>query len=382
MTVKPAVAFSFSKKAEPKRVVESLKTKKEEHREIILGLEAGAVTVDGKVEAQRKLTIPCKNPLESQKRIAAKAKAATEQRTPSKPVGDGSELPAGLISNLSRLSADDAEATRELLKDAARQGSGDGVDGGLNLEVAPILVRAGSKRIREGVAPEATKDMFDKVPVESFGEAMLLGMGYDPSQHKTKPVWHDKPRDGKLGLGAKALLPHEKVPAKKKGEGQGATGSRGAPVAGAGAELGQATATAAPEGSSEPKRPRTEGASSGSADEVWPRRGLVVRVIGAAAELKDFFGVEAVVLEAEEASGICRIKARVGGKSRVLEGVRMADLETRVGRDCTKVRVVRGAHRGVVADLLRRDVPKNEALVRIEGVESTMPLDDVCQFMG
>eukprot|EP00438_Fugacium_kawagutii_P026606 Skav213732 [mRNA] locus=scaffold2563:323198:323881:+ [translate_table: standard] len=54
---------------------------------------------------------------------------------------------------------------------------------------------------------------------QAFGLALLRGMGYDPDKHKTKPIWHDKPRDNLLGLGAKALLPSEKMALKRpKGE--------------------------------------------------------------------------------------------------------------------------------------------------------------------
>merc|ERR1719198_2377660 len=81
-------------------------------------------------------------------------------------------------------------------------------------------MKNGSKKTREaqGREPEATKEMFENVPVESFGEAMLRGMGFDPNVHKTKPIFRDKLRDNCLGLGAKALLPGEKaiIAGKKK----------------------------------------------------------------------------------------------------------------------------------------------------------------------
>merc|ERR1711972_164314 len=88
----------------------------------------------------------------------------------------------------------------------------------MRFDIAPILMREGSKRAREGMAPEASKDMFDNVPVEAFGEALLRGMGYDPAKHTTKPVFRDKLRDTHLGLGAKALLPSEKAQPKLKSQ--------------------------------------------------------------------------------------------------------------------------------------------------------------------
>ncbi|CAK0808576.1 unnamed protein product [Prorocentrum cordatum] len=100
------------------------------------------------------------------------------------------------------------------------------------------------------------------------------------------------------------------------------------------------------------------------ADEVWASRGLVVRIIGAGADLKDFFGVEGVVLEVDAASGLCKVKARASGKSHVLPGVHLEDLETRVSRDCKEVRVVRGPGKGAVLPLIARDAKRNVARVR------------------
>jgi len=150
-----------------------------------------------------------------------------------------------------------------------------------------------------------------------------------------------------------------------------------------------ATPQEAAAASSEPaqKRPRTdEDANSkpaaGSVD-VWASRGLVVRVIGKEAALKDFFGAEAVVLEVDEAKHCCRIKARPNGgdKSQQLKGIRLQDIETRVSRDCQKVRIVRGPQKGSVAKLAKRDTAKGIAILQMEGVQMEMSLDDVCQFM-
>merc|ERR1719379_2848748 len=63
--------------------------------------------------------------------------------------------------------------------------------------------------------PEARTKMFENVSIDSFGEAMLRGMGYDPKVHTTKPVNFTQ-RDQKLGLGAKALTPWEKAQAAAK----------------------------------------------------------------------------------------------------------------------------------------------------------------------
>eukprot|EP00434_Breviolum_minutum_P012007 symbB.v1.2.010588.t1/scaffold686.1/size316167/7 len=104
---------------------------------------------------------------------------------------------------------------RELLKDA-EHGDQDSVP-----EVAPILMREKSRRAREGGAADVAKDAYEKVPVEAFGLALLRGMGYDPEKHKTKPIWHEKPRDNLLGLGAQPLLPSEKMALKRPKEEKG-----------------------------------------------------------------------------------------------------------------------------------------------------------------
>jgi len=248
----------------------------------------------------------------------------------------------------------------------------------------------------------------------------VLRGGYDPELHKTQPVFRDKPRDTHLGLGAKALLPAEKarLAAKRKGgasataviadssttaatniakaagvpqqrEARGAVSAVTVERVGPNGKQLQADAI---EAESEPKRPCIKdldnGSSGGTCEvaggplDVWPSRGLVVRVIGRDAHLREFYGKEAVVLEADDTTRCCRIKARIGEKSQVLQGVRMEELETRVSRDCKAVRVVRGPHRGAVAELIRRDPARNVALVQLKGVESEMPLDDVCQFLA
>eukprot|EP00401_Gymnodinium_catenatum_P040810 CAMPEP_0117574710 /NCGR_PEP_ID=MMETSP0784-20121206/61761_1 /TAXON_ID=39447 /ORGANISM="" /LENGTH=412 /DNA_ID=CAMNT_0005373617 /DNA_START=1 /DNA_END=1236 /DNA_ORIENTATION=- len=408
---KPALSFSFSKKAEPKRVVEALvkERKVEDKRVAISGVEGGHVTVDGPTEEATKLTIPCKNPLAEVKAANPTARRTEVPVTATadipKTVTSPDDLPAGIMQrNLAKLSDEDAEAMRELLKDASRDEDGER----MRIDAAPILMREGSKRARDGDAPEATKDMFDKVPVESFGEALLRGMGFDPHKHGTKPVYYDKPRDNLLGLGAKALLPHEKAAAKKKAKPASCAGSGdaagpsndarpgGENGAGNGSTAFKEQTAAAPghvdAGSAARDRLHATASSTSATDgapaakrkrviDVWPSRGLVVRVVGQDGQLRKFFGSEAVVLEVDEGSGSCRIKARPAGdanaKSQVLHGVHVAELETRVSRDCEAVRVVRGPHRGAKVKLLRRDAKRAIALIRLNGSETEMPLDDV-----
>jgi len=288
--------------------------------------------------------------------------------------------------SLSNLCSDDAEAVRELMLDAQAQATGEEREAKA-VKVEPILMRSGSMRVREAdksKIPDSSKDMFDRVPVESFGEALLRGMGYDPAKHTTKPIVRDKQRDNLLGLGAKPMTPAEKALAQKKANPKAAAAA-GASVAkdsGASASKRQRVGE---DGSSVKKvaeDPLEAGGNcAASREDCWPSRGLIVRVVAKDGEAKDLFGLEAVVLEAEEKAGCCRIKARVDGKSRTIEGVPVSGLETRVSRDCKEVRVVRGPNRGMAIKLLKRDAQRGVALVDLNGTSVEMPLDDVCQFM-
>lgn len=398
MAGKSSLSFSFSKKAEPKRVVEALVTKPdpEAAREIITGVESGQVTVDAPREAAKQLTIPCKNPLDVKERAPAKPAQPKDPATAPEPEAfDDSK--GGLITrNLSKLSEEEGEAVKELLKDAANKEAG--IEVVSSEVVIPILMREGSKKARDPKnAPDGTRDMFDNVAVEAFGEALLRGMGFDPTKHKTKPVFHGTQRDSKLGLGAKALLPHEKLPpaANKK---KGAV----APVAVAEKTSEEIDAKQASDDAAtveqQEKRRRVDDGNGANAQpsfggggaaslemvgDMWPSPGLVVRLInGDDARLKEFYGIEAVVLKVDNTSQCCRVKARIGGKTHELQDVRVVDLETRVSRDCESVRVVRGTRKGVVARLLQRDVKRNVARIQIEGEESELPLDSVCQFVA
>eukprot|EP00929_Paragymnodinium_shiwhaense_P085803 TRINITY_DN46248_c0_g1_i1.p1 TRINITY_DN46248_c0_g1~~TRINITY_DN46248_c0_g1_i1.p1 ORF type:complete len:429 (+),score=154.58 TRINITY_DN46248_c0_g1_i1:129-1415(+) len=428
MAAKSGFSFGFAKKAEPKRVVEALKKEKpKEERVAILGVEEGAVTVDGVVEEAKKPTIACKNPLSAHREVSeaqakaraeAKAKAAAKPDAAAKSLKDmADDLPGGLVKNVSKLSEEDAEAMRELLKDAsATPGSGADASGpsaaGLAIPVKkpqPILMGDGSKRARSGALDrDASKDQFDRMPVEGFGEALLRGMGFNPEKHSTKYVYHEKPRENLLGLGATALLPHEKLGLKAPQK-QKAAAAAAAAEAAAKAEDGEADGKA--ETPAEPAKPAPKGASAVLAamaatasasssskagepqekkrkvTEMWASRGLVVRVIGKEGQLKSFFGAEAVVTKVDEASSTFSIKARPpsdpNAKSTTLPGVRIEEIETRVSRDCTEVRILRGRDRGKVAKLRKRDTKLGVAVVSIEGnADSELPLDDVCQFIG
>lgn len=238
-----ALSFSFSKKADPKKVVPALVKKKEEdNREVITGLEAGEVKIDGPAKAATLLTIPCKNPLE-EKEVKKRAAPAAPLLPKPSATGEPVEEPGGLVKrDFSQLSAEDAEAMKELLKDAENP---DGTGAKSGMKAIPILMRDGSKQARTGTGAEASKDMFERIPVEAFGEALLRGMGYDPEKHQTKPVYHDKMRDGYLGLGAKALSPTEKLLLAKKKEKEGPAAAKAAAAKPAASQPGTQAASQA-----------------------------------------------------------------------------------------------------------------------------------------
>jgi len=401
------LTFGFSKKAEPKRHVAALSTKKADDREEIKGMdEDGKLVLEKPKEGQGPPIIKCKNPIEGTRakpiNSAKKTDGGSSTKVLDKPLED---LPGGIVTQgIAKLSDEDAEAMRELLKDAARE---DG-DEAPAVAMVPILMKEGSKRIRNGeaAAVEATKEMYENVAVETFGEAMLRGMGFDPSVHKTKPIFRDKLRDNLLGLGAAALLPGEKLKIQgKKDKGAkklpgiasarpDAATAKKSSIAGDSLEAPDSAEPAvssegATPASSEPtpKRQRTDDTEAVDVEalpDMWASRGLVVRFIGKDASLKDFFGAEAVILEVDEVQRLCRIKARPKGsdKSQQLKGLRLEDIETRVSRDCTQVRIVRGPQKGVVAKLTKRDTARGVAVLQIEGADTEMSLDDVCQFMG
>lgn len=397
------LSFGFGKKAEPKRYVAALSTKQADTREEIKSMEEGKLELQKPKEGQGPPVIKCKNPLQDHQAATLAKREATAKLSAQKPKLDKplEECEGGIVSNISKLSDEDAEAMRELLKDAQRDGDGEGAPVAASM---PILMKAGSKKAREAGGAEASKDMFDNMPVESFGEAMLRGMGFDPNKHKTAPIFRDKLRDNLLGLGAKALLPGEKLQIANKrkapstkaadsSKGAAIAGCRAAPVAAKSGIAASADAdAAADEAAPEPaqKKPKAEDPSSSSskpapsANDVWASRGLVVKIISEEGQLKNFFGVEAVVLEVDESKNCCRLKARPKGadKSEQLKGVRLEEIETRVSRDTQKVRVVRGPKKGTVAKLLKRDSARGVAVLSIDGSETEMSLDDVCQFMG
>lgn len=389
---KPGFSFSFSKKAEPKRVVEALVTKNHDGRIAVTAMEDGAIKVDKVEEEAKQLVISCKNLLQDLPTKPHKPVADCKERSPKI-----DEEKGGLQSMKPVISDEDAEALAALKSDAVNDG-----DSESQVAVAPILMREGSKRNRSAVGDAtATKEMFETVPVEAFGAALLRGMGYDPEKHSTKPIYFDKPRDNLLGLGAKALLPSEKSIIKGKGKGtspQVASEDKFADNKAVGEPLqkrvrseGGSPASPSDQKPASPSPPTaanepSAGSSPGGPQiqDTWASRGLFVRVRKATEDkrLRDFRGRDAVVLDADSASRTCRIKARLGEKSHVLQDVSLDDIDPVVGPDCAKVRVIRGIHAGDEVKLLHRSERRSIARVRIHDSEHELPLRDVCEFIA
>ncbi|EME30273.1 hypothetical protein Gasu2_27430 [Galdieria sulphuraria] len=57
----------------------------------------------------------------------------------------------------------------------------------------------------EWAAPEACREDYERVPVESFGKYMLNKMGWKGEEHRQVDNWQNKARPPRLGLGAKVL---------------------------------------------------------------------------------------------------------------------------------------------------------------------------------
>merc|ERR1712008_6000 len=205
------------------------KKAKTDVRQEITCLEARQIHVSSPQQSAQALTIPCKNSLPDVSRARrSHARQATQGQENAPSFSEANN--GGLQRNLSRLSTEDAEAARAILDDAASGNNGS--DSGRPAH-APILMRNATKRAREGSVQDPTRDKFETTPIESFGEALMRGMGYDPKVHNTKPVIRETLRDSLLGLGAKPLLPSEKMMLanRKKGAATSKDASKNAPGA-------------------------------------------------------------------------------------------------------------------------------------------------------
>lgn len=431
--------FSFSKKAAPKKKAEVQLKEEGVRKEALLSLDGGEVELAEPLPGEGPLVIPCKNLLKTDEEVKKakeeeKVKAKTLERAMEENEGGLiNTKSSGLISkNLTKLSEEDADAVRELLKDAQK----DPEENDAAVKQKPILMRnekfwenrkqGGSERdhiTREMEdLPAANNKMFDNVAIENFGEAMLRGMGYNPKVHTTKPVAFQQ-RDQKLGLGAKALTPWEKAQAAakvqkkaeeakaQKAKEQNAEGSTKTEQEGKSEthtenkeikKEGAAHVAAMMAASSTAKRAKEEDVkveikevkkelieplqkkARSDAEQSWVCKGLVVRLVSKRdSVLRSTFGAEGVVLGASKTgAGQWRVKVRRGpGEGKTLESVLPSDLETRVSAKCQEARVVRGPRAGQVVQVCSRDAERGIAVVKMGGEKCQITLDKICEFV-
>lgn len=114
----------------------------------------------------------------------------------------------------------------------------------------------------------------------------------------------------------------------------------------------------------------------------WPTKGLRVRIIDEVGELKKYHLNKGIVRSVDNAGLFCIMLEK---SKELVRKVPEKCLETVVSKDCSRIEVVRGEHRGMQAQLLKRDPKNNIAIIRMskgfgEGYDIPVALDDVCEF--
>eukprot|EP00397_Hematodinium_sp_SG-2012_P033558 GEMP01035871.1.p1 GENE.GEMP01035871.1~~GEMP01035871.1.p1 ORF type:complete len:403 (-),score=100.84 GEMP01035871.1:749-1957(-) len=400
------IGFSFSKKTEVRQNigVQIRDLDSEPKKDVILDIANGKVTLENPEVDTGPLVIPCTNLL----KLKRKRKGDDDD-------DEAKRKKDELAAKLETMSAEDREAALALIQESTGNNEiGDG-------EVQPIMMQSKFHGLRvdggtdkqmllreEAILPEAAKDQFETVPVEHFGMALMRGMGYNPKKDTNKPILLAR-REGMAGLGAVGLLPGEN--AKKndvKGKAppspspaQPATSSSGPPrillgfaqksesvpaavsFPDASTTQPSSSPTAPSPSSTQDHSQRTLGDDDKGGHAVtsrhatsWVTRGLLVKI----ARKGEWFGCKAVALK--EDKGRVRLKVRKGdGPSEVLEDVSDKYLETVVGRDTKKVRVVEGQMLGEEGKVILREVEMNRVTVKIRGREERFKLEEVCEYI-
>ncbi|GFE55752.1 D-box splicing factor-binding site containing protein, putative [Babesia ovis] len=252
----------------------------------------------------------------------------------------------------SAVTTSDADVAKLILQDLEKQKLKDKLFGTDLVEQAsktvPILLRGKNKRERESAASnEKPSDApeYDKVSVDEFGLAMLLGMGFDPSKNTNKPKEYKRRAYDRAGLGADAHMKHN-----------------------------METLTNAGMMAKLKKDQMYHHAHSDST--TWLLPGLYVRVVE---RDHPYFGKKGVVLQVGN-------KATLDIDGKPLE-VSLKALETVVSLDATKCKVVRQIARhsekfyvpvGTVVQI--ESVTKTYAKVMFRDSTFTVSLDDICEF--
>lgn len=115
----------------------------------------------------------------------------------------------------------------------------------------------------------------------------------------------------------------------------------------------------------------------------WPSKRLRVRVVDEDGKFKACHLKKGVVRHVD----IKRftVDVEIDGDGELVRSMPQDCLETVVSKTCSRVEIVRGAHRGITAQLLQRNPKHNIAAVRLgrgfDEAEFELPLDDVCEFV-
>ncbi|CEM14544.1 unnamed protein product [Vitrella brassicaformis CCMP3155] len=401
--------FSFSVKASkkperpPPAPVQPPEAAAKDDRRVILSVDASGEFEDkDKAPVPGHLIIPCKNTLRPMPKRTAGGLAKQEPQERRDVVMVKSEF---------------GEAADALVKEAKGEVSAD--DASLPV---PILARnthlaelrkAGlseKDQLKREMAmlPEVRLGSYESVPIEQFGMAMLLGMGYDPKLHTTKPLELKKRAFDKAGLGANIGLPGENAPpAAKKVKVLGASEERfeasedadqPPPAAEAVSEMevvhGPAlppTASPSPSQDSNGVPTSRDGGIEGEGGEgrlaTWLLKGLVVKI---ASQKHPNYREKGRVLSVWEEGGRVWTRVQLQGSGKKVDASEK-QLETVVGRDCTTVKIVsqedkRKIYMGRSAEVVERDSGRNLVVVRVRSpdgdgkVTLKLTFDEVCEY--
>ncbi|CAE7664030.1 Cyt-b5, partial [Symbiodinium pilosum] len=116
---------------------------------------------------------------------------------------------------------------------------------------------------------------------------------------------------------------------------------------------------------------------------LWPSKGMRVRVVNETGELKMHHLKTGVVRRRHAARGA--VDVALDDSDRMLKMVPQSQLQTFVSETCSRIEVVRGDHRGVIAELVSQNTRRKLATIRLgrgqAQKELEIPLTDVCEFI-
>ncbi|ORM40426.1 uncharacterized protein BXIN_2145 [Babesia sp. Xinjiang] len=249
----------------------------------------------------------------------------------------------------------DAEVAKLILHDLEQQKLREKLFGTDLVEQAtktvPILLRNKDQRDRQEEADSDDAPSYEKVAVDQFGLAMLLGMGFDPQNNTNKPKEYKRRAYDRAGLGADAHMKQNM-------------------------ETLTNTSMMAKLKKDQMYHQSHDAASPGNLSSTWVLRGLYVRVVERG---HPYFGQKGVVIRVEDKA----VTLDIDGK---LVNVSPKGVETVVSLDATKCKVVRQIARhnekfyipvATVVQVL--NVTKTYAKIVFRGNSFSVSLDDICE---